>query len=53
MLHVYDGAQVQSAVVGTGDAVGDGVVTPPSQAQHMSAAVKSSSSYKSQYANVL
>ena len=43
-LHAYVGAHVQSAVVGAGDAVGDGVVTPPSHAQHISLAVKSSSS---------
>ena len=46
-LHAYVGAHVQSAVVGTGDTVGDGVVTPPSQAQHISDAVKSSSSRSS------
>ena len=45
MLHAYVGAHVQSAVVGTGDTVGDGVVTPPSHAQHISLAVKSSSSW--------
>ena len=43
-LHAYVGAHVQSAVVGAGDTVGDGVVTPPSHAQHISLAVKSSSS---------
>ena len=48
MLHAYVGAHVQSAVVGAGDAVGDGVVTPPPQAQHIVFAVKSSSSYPPQ-----